>query len=453
MDSESKGSKVFCILGAGYETGNRGVAALASGTINVITTAFPDAKVFLLDYSRKGTTYEVGCANGYVQVDLVNIRFSKKFLLPNNIAYLLLLAVALKLIPSKFIRDRAIARNKVLSRIDGADTIGSIAGGDSFSDIYGLGRFIYIVLPQILVLLLGKKLTLLPQTLGPFRGAVAKATARYIIGNSEKVYARDRVCVDELETALGRKFDKIEFSYDMAFAVLAEAPKSPVVEWIGSGKGPLVGINPSGLLYFGGYTRNNMFGLKAGYPNLLRQLVAKFLEDPTARVILIPHAFKSEDKVESDTIVCDELFDEFVAKYPNRIYNLSGDLNEREIKFCIGKCTFFIGSRMHACIGGLSQCVPSIGLAYSEKFRGVFESIGVPDLLVDLRLCSPKEALFQVESAFARRDHLQTRLRLTIPHVRNSVLNLFCGPSTGPLPGVRDKLSDSAREGAVSSLL
>jgi len=56
----------------------------------------------------------------------------------------------------------------------------SIAGGDSFSDIYGLRRFIYVALPQILVLLLGKPLVLLPQTYGPLKGRCSRMIARFI---------------------------------------------------------------------------------------------------------------------------------------------------------------------------------------------------------------------------------------------------------------------------------
>ena len=46
-------------------------------------------------------------------------------------------------------------------------------------------------------------------------------------------------------------------------------------------------------------------------------------------------------------------------------------------KAVIGQCDFFIGSRMHACIAALSQGVPCVGVAYSMKFAGVFDTVGM----------------------------------------------------------------------------
>ena len=38
---------------------------------------------------------------------------------------------------------------------------------------------------------------------------------------------------------------------------------------------------------------------------------------------------------------------------------------------------------MHACIAALSQTVPAVAIAYSRKFLGVMETIGVEDIVVD----------------------------------------------------------------------
>src|SRR5260370_12066707 len=84
------------------------------------------------------------------------------------------------------------------------DVFASIAGGDSFSDIYGMERLLYVSLPQILALLLGKRLILLPQTIGPFRGGFAKTVARYILNRAERVYSRDDRGLEELKALVGR---------------------------------------------------------------------------------------------------------------------------------------------------------------------------------------------------------------------------------------------------------
>ena len=56
---------------------------------------------------------------------------------------------------------------KIISEVDIAV---AVSGGDSFSDIYGLSRFFYVALPQLLITIMGKKLVFLPQTIGPLKG-------------------------------------------------------------------------------------------------------------------------------------------------------------------------------------------------------------------------------------------------------------------------------------------
>ena len=68
-------------------------------------------------------------------------------------------------------------------------------------------------------------------------------------------------------------------------------------------RGPLVGVNISGLLYMGGYTRNNMFGLQADYREFVRRVIGLFI-GKGASVVLVPHVFGSGDNSESDLAAC-----------------------------------------------------------------------------------------------------------------------------------------------------
>jgi colanic acid/amylovoran biosynthesis protein len=428
----------FCLLGASYNTGNRGVAALASGTINSVIHSFPDARIFLLDYDRQPRNHTVRCSMGTVDVELVNLRFSWRLWLKNNIARLLFTALALKLVPSQALRGRLISRNPYLKRIYESDVVGSIAGGDSFSDIYGLGRLFYVSLPQILVLVLGKPLLLLPQTLGPFRGVFGKALARYVLRRAAKVYTRDKESLVAVPQFLGVDSSKLRFSFDMAFALEPSPPSQADSAWLteSAGERPLIGFNPSGLLYLGGYTKDNMFGLKADYRVLIRDVILWFIEKKNCRVMLIPHAHKPGDTSESDTIACESLLRELGNRYPGRIHAAIGDHNEQEIKHLIGQCDFFLGSRMHACIAALSQCIPTVGLAYSRKFDGVLRSIGVDDLVVDLRAHDRKEILSLIEAVYDQSDTIRQRLMNTMPGVKASVLGLFSSlPNEKPWMG------------------
>jgi len=181
----------------------------------------------------------------------------------------------------------------------------------------------------------------------------------------------------------------------------------------------------SGLLYAGGYTRNNMFGLKSDYKWLVQRIIDHFIVQMGARVVLVPHVFGDAGDLESDTAagaaICRELGD----RYDGRLQMISEEYDQHEMKYLIGQCDFFIGSRMHACIAALSQGVPAVGLAYSRKFMGVLRPIGVENLAVDLRECGVGKISKLIDDAYLSREKIKSDLARQMPLVRQQVANLF----------------------------
>lgn len=414
----------ICLLGASPGSDNRGVAALVTGASTAALHAFPGGQVFLLDYGRTAARFQFHQSTGLAELELVNIRFSKTVQLRNNIARLLLAAAWYRLLPSKKLKARFASRNPILARLLEADVIGSIAGGDSFSDIYGLSRLIYVALPQLLILLLGRPLVLLPQTLGPFKGLIARQIARYILRQAAVVYSRDQESIDDVRSLVGPPARQFRTCCDLAFAMMPFAPAGERMEklrTLEAGR-PLVGLNVSGLLYMGGYRRDNMFGLQADYRELVHAIVRLFVQ-AGANVLLVSHVFGQD--AESDPPACAAIHRELGAECAGRLHLLEGEYDAQEIKHVIGRCDFFLGSRMHACIAALSQTVPTIGLAYSRKFRGVFRSIHVEEFAIDLHEVDAASVLKRIAVAHASRDEIRSRLQKNIPAARTSVLQLF----------------------------
>ena len=196
-----------------------------SSAINCILKGYPGACVSLLDYSSESAVHRLRMEGGELEVPLINMRFSKKFYLPNNITVLLFLAVLMKAIPSARFRLWITAKNDCLRKIDRIELFTSVAGGDSFSDIYGMARFFYTSLPQVLVLLMGKRLVLLPQTMGPFDRRLSRVIAQYILRHAERVFTRDRNGLREMQALLGTlKPGNYLFCYDLAFFLPSLAP-------------------------------------------------------------------------------------------------------------------------------------------------------------------------------------------------------------------------------------
>lgn len=417
------------ILGATLETTNMGVGALAAGACQCILGAYPQAEIRFIDYARKPSVQALFNKDGQRKIPVINIRFSKRFYLSNNIAMLLLLALVAKLLPWSKGRRWIIARNATLRQIQDMTFVASIAGGDSFSDIYGIERLLYVSLPQILVLLLGTPLVLLPQTIGPFRRRFAKAVARYILDAADRIYSRDFRGIEALNklTDVPRKANKVDFCYDVGFVLEPVAPILVDVVGLSSflqQSRPLVGLNVSGLLLMGGYSRRNMFGLKSDYRELIRDLIAFLINEKRMSVLLLPHVM-SQQQPENDVNACQEFFDSLGEKYKGRLGVLQGHYNQNEVKFVIGQCDFLIGARMHACIAAVSQCVPAICMAYSDKFIGVMETIGVENIVVDARQLDTTEMLPAIGQALDRRQEVRRLLQAKMPEVRASIMNLL----------------------------
>jgi polysaccharide pyruvyl transferase WcaK-like protein len=112
-------------------------------------------------------------------------------------------------------------------------------------------------------------------------------------------------------------------------------------------------------------------------------------------------------------------------KVKSHLHIIEEDYNLHELKALIGRCDFFMGSRMHACIAALSQCVPAAGLAYSRKFRGVFASIGMEDFALDLREHDGNSVIELVDRVYKRKLQLHKELEAKMPAVKAQILNLF----------------------------
>jgi colanic acid/amylovoran biosynthesis protein len=416
-----------CILGATFDTPNMGVSMLAAGAIRCMSRSFPDAQIILCDYARVGKDIDFQFDGKRIPVQFVNIRFSKKLYLSNNVAFLIFMVCLYRVAPT-VIRRRMLQRNPYLKEIVETDLFVSIAYGDSFSDIYGMGRLLYVVLPIFLALLSGKKLVLLPQTIGPFKSKVGSAIAKSVLKRAQVIYSRDKLGLKTTQQLLQLKDDNstLRFCHDMAFAVDAIAPLKVEIEGfqpLRKGGSVLVGLNVSGLLMAGGYTQNNMFGLGVSYQQLVYDLIDMFITKKSARVLLVPHVLAAAADLESDSGACENIFEALKSKYPGNIGLTRGMYDYNEIKYVIGQCDFFIGARMHACIGALSQNIPTVPIAYSDKFLGIMESLGLQNLVVDPRYMKEPEILEVVERVYGTREAVRHQLETIMPRVKQDIYN------------------------------
>jgi polysaccharide pyruvyl transferase WcaK-like protein len=168
-----------------------------------------------------------------------------------------------------------------------------------------------------------------------------------------------------------------------------------------------------------------MFGLKLDYPQFALRLAERFLAEPGRRLLLVPHTFAPPDRTESDPGACQEVLDKLPPELRARAHLVTGEYDQHEIKGIIGKCNFFVGSRMHACIAALSQGIPTVGVAYSKKFRGVFDTVGAAEWVVDGRECDVEQAISATMKIYNQREALRQPLACRVREAQELLFTTF----------------------------
>lgn len=282
----------------------------------------------------------------------------------------------------------------MIRELSRCDVVFDIGEGDSFADIYGLRRFAFISITKAWALLLGKALVLSPQTIGPFVHPLARWVSNRLLARCSEVFVRDHQSADYVrQQNLGvRAIESTDVAFRLPYTKSSQSEAD---------RRSRVGINVSGLLYNGGYTGSNQFGLRVDYPGLVNALVERFCADPDCRVFLVSHVVSPEMPSDDDFAVAEKLG----ARYP-AVEVAPPFSGPSEAKSFIATLDFFVGSRMHACIAAVSAGVPTVALAYSRKFSGLFSSVGY-DAVADCTAESEQAVLDRVSQAFADRRRLK----------------------------------------------
>lgn len=289
-----------------------------------------------------------------------------------------------------------VGRSDFLRQLRACDIVFDIGEGDSFTDIYGLERFAYQAGTKALVHWLGKPLVLSPQTIGPFERGWTAAIARRLMRRAQRVYARD-----VLSSAYLRQLDvrdNVHEAIDVAFGLPYQRRE------LGGGGKVRVGLNVSGLLYAGGYSGDNQFGLSVDYGQMTERLMAYFTARPEVELHLVSHVITDLVGNEDDYAAAVAL----AARFPGVVVAERFD-SPGAAKSYIAAMDYFAGARMHACIAAFSSGVAVTPVAYSRKFSGLFATLGYQHV-ADCKAIDTDAAVAMVCDGYLRRAELAAQI-------------------------------------------
>jgi colanic acid/amylovoran biosynthesis protein len=299
------------------------------------------------------------------------------------------------------------ANNGAWGVIRAQDCVIDIGGGDSFTDIYGVKRFVYLWWTKMMAIWQGVPLLLAPQTIGPFERPICKSLARVAMNASNAVVARDSASLAFVQNMAPKAHDVL--SVDVAFTLPYEDQSH-----LRGGEKIRVGVNVSGLLFNQAEHNVNRFGLDVDYAKLMRRFLTALAARPDVEVHLIVHVQAAEGATgwDEDTALADSLSKEYPGTI--RVPEFAGP---SEAKTYISGLDFLVAGRMHACIAAFSSGVPVVPVAYSRKFSGLFEMLDYP-WMIPVKGVEDDQAFTMLMDCLERRDELAKATATSMIKVR-----------------------------------
>jgi colanic acid/amylovoran biosynthesis protein len=293
-------------------------------------------------------------------------------------------------------RDDAVARAYAE-----ADLVIDLSG-DSYRDAPG-GFALAHHATFLAALSTGTPYALASQSLGPFR-RLNGPLVRYFMNRAELVYIREQRTAAIL-SRLGVRPDRIEVAPDVAFALPAASPERI---WTGERIDPdriprpwialslsafALGLRPHGRRYL-----EEMIGL-CGH------LHARY----DASIFLVPHELSPTPGGFDDRGAAALLRSRMGA--PPWLHAIEGDYGPDVLKGLISRCDAAVAARMHAAIAGLSTGVPTIPVAWSHKYGGLMEDIGLAGYVWNQGARLPPDLTDLFDRLWERREPIRAHLR------------------------------------------
>jgi len=295
--------------------------------------------------------------------------------------------------------------------------------GDTYGDNIPFKNFVKHSLDLLAARALGKPIVSLANSPGPFSGLIKKSVTRVVLNKIALITTREPVSTDLLRK-LGVTTPIITTACP---AFLLEPAQDNLVEEIMRSEGidgnsrPIVGVTLAGYNLYSKPTWD--------VPETLEDLelyvpaVRFLLDELNAQVLLIPHVYRSNpwtgQTIHGPDYVILKTLGRMVSRYgrAERLKLIEGTYSPAEVKGLIGELDLHISGRLHAGVAALSQCVPTILLAYGHKHVGFMKMLNL-EWYVWQPSMGPDGLLALVKQIWEERERVMAELHKWVPLVK-----------------------------------
>ena len=244
----------------------------------------------------------------------------------------------------------------IAEKIRHADLL--ISGGGSLLQNVTSRRSLYYYLAIIfLAEILGCKVMLYAQGIGPIRGTIAHKLMNFIINRVDLITVRDKGSLEELKR-LEITRPKIFCTADPVLAIKPASPEKGKVIW---------------KRYLPEKTAGNFVGVSVrhwtGWEHCSRELATalnRLVKEKDATIIFLPMQFPEDIRAAKSVAK--------IMEVPAIV--LDDEYRTEEILSLVGNMNLLISIRLHALIFAGVSGIPSVGISYDPKIERFLDSVG-----------------------------------------------------------------------------
>ena len=261
-----------------------------------------------------------------------------------------------------------------------------------------------------------KPLIVLPQSLGPLRRPWEKKLLLKAYSPAKLIYLRDAVSL-RLAEQINLGPENVSFSWDLAFRFqpAGSVVSQNILQRYGIKQGKFkVGVT---LISTMGRSLNQTDVIN--YYSVMKQSLIKFSKSSQFQLVLFAQV-SGPSSVEDDRIPTRQLFQGLLSEGVDVIFVdecLSPDL----LKACYGQMDMFVASRLHSGIFAFSMQVPTLFIGYLTKTIGMLESLGMPEIGIDIASLNSEKLYSKLIWLWADRNRQKNLIRTKLIDIEHDM--------------------------------
>lgn len=239
-----------------------------------------------------------------------------------------------------------------------------------------------------------KPLIMYHQSVGPFADSAQQSVVRKHLEPARAVFCRELLTFERV-SQLGLSNGIL--SSDIAFKLNGEKIYEHRIDDV-----------PPDVTRIGITVRNCFTG---GSQQSYEAEVAKFMESllmdsPRTIFYFMPQVTYSRGK-DDDTTTATAVVLRLPSYLREKAIVITGNFSPMQLKGLIGKMTYFVGTRMHSNIFALSSEVKTLAISYEPKTKGIMDSLGLSEYVVDGKGIQAKQLLCKFKQLVEDQTYLQ----------------------------------------------